>query len=193
MHKMQHLPREHLKLLIFEHALTPLSEPSQRYRAHDAKGLQTPSAGSPPPAGTSPPTGEASLPPKPAAPSHKTEPLTHNVGEPQTRTKDKDVQNSQAKECDDCMKRVSEIWYCNVCNLSLCNPCWEGLLQHRRPGRLNKTPHEKTDFQIAMKIQDVLSPPVDESVREKLYRDDEITSWFGKIPRSMNNIYTWLY
>jgi hypothetical protein len=40
-------------------------------------------------------------------------------------------------------------------------------------------PHEKTPPDVAEKVKNALAPPADDRVREQLYRDDEVTSWFG--------------
>lgn len=87
------------------------------------------------------------------------------------------------KKCEACGKHVRDIWYCNVCKYSFCNACWDTLFLHRQPPRKGRgeTPHEKTDPTIAEKVQKVMFPPADEWAREQLYKDDEITSWFGKI------------
>lgn len=85
------------------------------------------------------------------------------------------------KRCEMCNRHVRQVWYCNVCKFSLCNTCWESQFVHRQPfrGGRGEVPHEKTDPMIAEKVQKVMFPPVDEWTREQLYRDDEITSWFG--------------
>lgn len=85
------------------------------------------------------------------------------------------------KECEVCKKHVRHIWYCNVCRYLFCNACWDALFLHRqlpKKGR-GETPHEKTDPTVAEKVQKVMSPPSDDWAREQLYRDDEVTSWFG--------------
>lgn len=94
-----------------------------------------------------------------------------------------DTSTRYDKECEVCKRYVREIWYCNVCKYSFCNACWDTLFLHRAPPRKGRgeTPHEKTDPTIAEKVQKVMSHPADDWAREQLYKDDEITSWFGKL------------
>jgi hypothetical protein len=40
-------------------------------------------------------------------------------------------------------------------------------------------PHEKTKPAVAERVRNALAPPGDDRLREQMYRDDEITSWFG--------------
>ena len=73
------------------------------------------------------------------------------------------------------------VWFCNVCNYVFCGQCWDFQFVHKKvqPGSI---PHEKTAPDIAKKIRNVLNPPIDDWIREKLYQADEVTAWFGKIP-----------
>ncbi|KAK8072958.1 FabD/lysophospholipase-like protein [Apiospora saccharicola] len=82
------------------------------------------------------------------------------------------------KKCEQCEEHGKDVWYCNICDTSFCDPCWNGQFVHRKPPR-GGLPHEKTDVNVAEKVQNVLSPPTDNWVREQLYKADEITSWFG--------------
>ncbi|KAI0484539.1 acyl transferase/acyl hydrolase/lysophospholipase [Xylariaceae sp. FL0804] len=84
---------------------------------------------------------------------------------------------SHAKPCDICEDQGNEVWFCNVCTIIFCQRCWDAQALHRlsRPG----PKHEKTSPEVAAKVQNVLSPPVDERVRERLYRSDAPTAWFG--------------
>ncbi|KAK6860680.1 hypothetical protein PG995_004316 [Apiospora arundinis] len=82
------------------------------------------------------------------------------------------------KKCEQCEQHGKDVWYCNICETSFCDQCWNGQFVHRKPPR-GGLPHEKTDINIAEKVHNVLSPPTDNWVREQLYKDDEVTSWFG--------------
>ncbi|KAK8017030.1 FabD/lysophospholipase-like protein [Apiospora rasikravindrae] len=82
------------------------------------------------------------------------------------------------KKCEQCEEHGKDVWYCNICETSFCDQCWNGQFVHRKPPR-GGLPHEKTDINVAEKVQNVLSPPTDNWVREQLYKADEITSWFG--------------
>lgn len=96
---------------------------------------------------------------------------------------EEDTSTRYDKNCEVCGKNVRDIWYCNVCKFSFCNACWDTLFLHRQPPRKGRgeTPHEKTDPTVAEKVQKVMFPPADDWAREQLYKNDEITSWDGKI------------
>lgn len=93
-----------------------------------------------------------------------------------------DTNTRYDKKCEVCKKHVRDIWYCNVCKYSFCNACWDNLFLHQQPPRKGRgeMPHEKTNPTVAEKVQEVMFPPADDWAREQLYKDDEITSWFGK-------------
>jgi len=84
------------------------------------------------------------------------------------------------RSCDYCKELGKERWYCNLCNLSLCEKCWDRVLPHEL-GRLgpDNVPHEKTDHNVAEKIQSSLEPKMTEAEQEELHRLDDSTTWFG--------------
>lgn len=84
------------------------------------------------------------------------------------------------RSCDDCKELGEQRWYCNLCTVSLCQACWERMLPHRL-GRLgpDNVPHEKTDHNVAEKIQASLEPKMTEAEQEELHRLDDNTTWFG--------------
>ena len=85
-----------------------------------------------------------------------------------------------ARTCDVCKKHSKNVSFCNVCKFCFCGACWEAQFVHTQnvlgPAGL---PHEKTPPDVAEKVKNALTPPADDKVREQLYRDDEVTSWFG--------------
>jgi hypothetical protein len=87
---------------------------------------------------------------------------------------------SYAHACVGCNDSGRNISYCNVCEHMLCDGCWDAQLVHqnkkKRPG---ETSHEKTTPSVAEKVRNALAPPKDEFARERLCREDEITTWFG--------------
>lgn len=89
------------------------------------------------------------------------------------------------KKCEQCGEQGGDVWYCNICDTSFCDVCWKGQFVHRKAPR-GGLPHEKTDVNIAKKVQNVLSPPTNDHIREQMYKADEITSWFGKYVRNTN-------
>lgn len=96
------------------------------------------------------------------------------------------------KKCEQCEEHRKDVWYCNICETSFCDQCWSGQFVHRKPPR-GGLPHEKTDVNVAEKVQNVLSPPTDNWVREQLYKADEITSWFGRIDYNIVGDYGLLF
>lgn len=83
--------------------------------------------------------------------------------------------------CESCGHGGRDVYFCNVCSLTLCSRCWDAQMPHRKnkvgPGGI---PHEKTQAAVAEKVRNALMPPVDERVREQLYAADEVTAWFGR-------------
>ncbi|KAF7536915.1 hypothetical protein G7054_g4138 [Neopestalotiopsis clavispora] len=80
-------------------------------------------------------------------------------------------------KCDDCEKHQKVVYYCNVCKSSFCEACWNTQFVHKRVR--DGVPHERTDPAVAQKVHNVLSPPTDGRERERLYKADEATAWFG--------------
>ena len=71
-------------------------------------------------------------------------------------------------------------WFCRACNLPFCDECWSQQLQHKILNKPGNIAHEKTNLEIAEKVNNVLTPPANQMVREKLHHDDELTAWFGE-------------
>lgn len=72
--------------------------------------------------------------------------------------------------------------YCNGCNEVYCNKCWGAQGPHRR-GTLTITgvPHEKTDPNVAELVQATLQSNPSSDEQQRLYQDDENTTWFGLV------------
>lgn len=71
-------------------------------------------------------------------------------------------------------------FFCNVCNITLCDDCWNSQIPHRLGTRgPDNVPHEKTDREVAQKIQAVLDPNISHEQRKDLHKEDENTTWFG--------------
>ena len=93
----------------------------------------------------------------------------------------KAIQRSSTSElCDQCEEYGLERSYCNACDFSFCQRCWDQNLQHRKkklaPGAV---PHEKTDQSVARKIKRILDHKPSETEQEELHKHDEATGWFG--------------
>lgn len=82
--------------------------------------------------------------------------------------------------CDSCEEERSNLSFCNVCNCTFCNTCWDETTAHRRnrsgPGGLR---HERTDIKLA-RIDALLSSTVDDQEVERLHFEDEQSVWFGE-------------
>lgn len=85
-----------------------------------------------------------------------------------------------AYECHGCDELSPGVSYCSVCELSLCDRCWNGQLVHRprfvSPG---SKAHEKTDPLVAQQISNVFLSAHDVSTSQQLHSEDEKSAWFG--------------
>lgn len=91
-------------------------------------------------------------------------------------TEDDDVVPEE-RVCGDCEVHKEGLNLCSVCNLVFCEDCWKRCLPHRRsvPGGI---PHEKTDVDLARKIQACIAPEWEESTLAILHAKDARTIWF---------------
>ncbi|THV63889.1 hypothetical protein D6D28_10317 [Aureobasidium pullulans] len=69
--------------------------------------------------------------------------------------------------------------YCNMCECSLCDPCWKQQLAHKKNTLQYGISHEKTPRSLAQKMHPVFFPDFDEDELEELHCKDFIASWFG--------------
>ncbi len=82
--------------------------------------------------------------------------------------------------CDECDKLGFERFYCNLCDLTFCEDCWNRCTPHRKgtlcPGGV---PHEKTDHYVALKIRHTFECLRTDEEEEHLHQNDRVTTWFG--------------
>lgn len=72
--------------------------------------------------------------------------------------------------------------YCNVCGNVFCDRCWPSQLPHKKNKfALGAVPHEKTDYKVAKKIQNIFTPNITDAEQNILHQNDENTTWFGII------------
>jgi hypothetical protein len=92
--------------------------------------------------------------------------------------------------CESCEEDPFELFFCNVCECTLCSNCWPKQVPHKKQRQISGAiPHEKTDPWIAKQVQKVFSPPLDDFAYERMYLEDEDTAWFGGfIPSSARRI-----
>ena len=85
--------------------------------------------------------------------------------------------------CDSCENSSVLVNFCNICHVRFCDTCWDQQIPHKKKKLGNGgDPHEKTQASVAAKVRNVLEPSVDPIARERLYKDDEATTWFGRSP-----------
>lgn len=89
-------------------------------------------------------------------------------------------ENRPMKICESCEQPAHPIWNCTYCDMDFCDPCWGKQGQHK-PGKKGPDglPHEKANPGIVKRLKDILSPPSDQNVQERLHFEDEDTTWFG--------------
>ena len=114
-------------------------------------------------------------PPQSTIPTSTNAPLATDSSHPDSPSTSYDT------KCCDCGRSLRDVDFCSACNASFCNQCWDRLVLHRhdRTGA-GGIPHEKVKPAVAMKVSKALAPPDNENLRERLHRDDAVTSWFGK-------------
>jgi hypothetical protein len=90
-------------------------------------------------------------------------------------------------EGDICGGKGQPTYFCNFCDCSFCDECWDKERAHK-PGK--KGPdgyaHEKEDLLVVERYRDILEPSSDVHEQQALHRDDEDTTWFG-IGRDMSD------
>jgi hypothetical protein len=83
--------------------------------------------------------------------------------------------------CEDCERHLGELYYCNVCECTLCTRCWSRQAAHRRNSvALGSIPHEKTEIELARRIGEVFVSNVDDDTFRRLHIEDQSSAWFGK-------------
>jgi ABC-type glutathione transport system ATPase component len=93
------------------------------------------------------------------------------------------TQEAPSRICDDCERYGKNLASCNVCQQTYCETCWDRQATHKRRARgAGKVPHEKTDPDIAHKINQILDPePLERKEQELQHVEDYYTKWFGVV------------
>ncbi|KAL3422984.1 hypothetical protein PVAG01_04731, partial [Phlyctema vagabunda] len=84
--------------------------------------------------------------------------------------------------CGQCEEHRPDTHYCNLCDLTYCEPCWYTVGTHRS-GKLGPggIPHERTDRSIADKLRVTLESSPSDIEQGELFENDETTAWFGVV------------
>ena len=97
-----------------------------------------------------------------------------------TQRQDFVLPGPKLRRCEQCEEYGPNHAYCNVCDVVLCRRCWNLQITHKKsllaPGAI---PHEKTDHDLAKKIQAVLVLRASDEQQADLHRNDRNTTWFG--------------
>jgi hypothetical protein len=83
--------------------------------------------------------------------------------------------------CDNCNEPSDD--FCVSCDLSFCKACWPKQAAHRR----EKAGHEKTIYNVAKRLEEILKPTTDAKIQQTLHGDDARTTWFGVVRDADNN------
>jgi hypothetical protein len=92
------------------------------------------------------------------------------------------VSEKEKHLCGQCDEHRSDSYYCNLCDTTYCETCWNKVGPHRSgkmgPGGI---PHEKTDQAVADKLRATLETSPSDVEQEELFQNDENTAWFGVV------------
>ncbi|KAF7504590.1 hypothetical protein GJ744_002085 [Endocarpon pusillum] len=86
-----------------------------------------------------------------------------------------------------CNPKGKADWYCIDCTARLCESCWTKTLAHRnnKTGR-DDLPHERAKYEIVQKFKQILSPPDSPDELQRLFDEDEQSTWFGLTEKESN-------
>ena len=99
-----------------------------------------------------------------------------------TRVHIMDTTGSDGTSCEDCARQLLETSYCESCDAVFCAECWERQISHRKGRRgLTGIAHEKADFTIAKRLENILTPTADPVEQQQLHANDIETAWFGVV------------
>jgi hypothetical protein len=81
--------------------------------------------------------------------------------------------------CDDCETTGPDRYHCDICQFNYCQRCWDKVLLHRREPSKGQVRHEKTDLELARKIEASIRPDRSATEDFELHMDDRAALWFG--------------
>lgn len=128
---------------------------------------------------------EESPPVLPPRPSLRPDPMQHDDALEDSvldgalqRPPSKDI-SLQGFLCDDCETTGPDRYHCDICLYNYCQNCWEKVLLHRREPSRGQVRHEKTDLELARKIEASIRPDRSSKEDSDLHMDDRAALWFG--------------
>jgi hypothetical protein len=84
--------------------------------------------------------------------------------------------------CEACGRQLPDASYCESCDAVFCDACWDAQIPHRKGKKgLTGVAHEKANFTIAKRLENILTPTSDPIQQQKLHQDDIETAWFGVV------------
>ena len=93
------------------------------------------------------------------------------------RPPSKDI-SLQGFMCDDCETTGPDRFHCDICRFTYCQRCWDKALSHRREPVKGQVRHEKTDLELARKIEASIRPDRSSKEDSDLHMDDRAAIWF---------------
>jgi hypothetical protein len=91
--------------------------------------------------------------------------------------------------CEVCERTGQCSSFCVPCDSNLCDKCWTKQIAHRpgKSGADGGLPHEKSDYEVVMRLKKILEPAAEVEVQQTLHKEDEDTTWFGVVRDTKNN------
>ena len=91
-------------------------------------------------------------------------------------------QSTGQLQCEDtrCPRVGAKVWYCDDCNSTFCNQCWDIQVPHGK-GKVARDdfPHEKTSREVVERLKAILNPPADIPTLQRMHEEDTETTWFS--------------
>lgn len=86
--------------------------------------------------------------------------------------------DSFREPCEDqlCLDRNQRSFYCDQCDCSFCDICWDKQPAH---GPKKRGLHERIDSSVVERYRDILESSLNGQEQEALHKGDEDTTWFG--------------
>lgn len=83
--------------------------------------------------------------------------------------------------CNKAKSGSEDCHFCWRCQTTFCDQCWESQPAHRqgRPRNQGGIPHEKSNPDVAKKIEKILESALNDEQQAMLHVQDEDSSWFG--------------